>query len=422
MIFWFAIACTSRSIVVGAVDTGEAGGGTGLETDTEIETAPGDSAAEDTADGTRDSGEGVEQPYLFQGDTIWAFRLDIEDHAWNDLERDSRHFVPARLGWEQEEIDVQIHIKGSSSWQPIGEKPSLIVDINRDDPEQEFMQVKKFYLQNDCYDPSMMSSTLAYGFYREWGYPASRTSFARLEVNGRDYGLYVVLEAHNDDFLETWFDDPAGNLYENTDAYCDVTDLGCMELEEVEEGNHDAFGRLGQAAQTSEAGWLAAITDVMDYPQMVESFALEMSIVHWDSYSYDLSNYQLYHEPSADRFTLLTQSMDLDFGFRPWSYPDCGQYGMDLDKYDMGLLASGCERDATCHGDVVDAVERYADLLETADGAARVRALEAQIGDDVRTDPKRYYSNAEFAEHVACLQTFFEERPGQLREWVAAQR
>ena len=418
VISWFAVACNSQSVEIVGTAGSVARDDSDVLFDTSIEGAPGDSTPpdDDTAE------QQPVQPDLFQADRTWAFSLQVEDDAWDELERDGRNYVPAVLEWETTQIDVQIHIKGSSSWQSINDKPALVVDINRVDPQQEFMQVKKFYLQNDCYDPSMMSSTLSYQYYREWGYPASQTSFATLAVNGRDYGLYVVLEAHNDDFLESWFGDPNGNLYENAEAYCDVTDLACMEIEEYDEGNHAAFEQLGQAALTRPDEWLAAIQGAVDYQRLVEAFALEMSLVHWDSYSYDLSNYQLYHEPTTDKFTLLTQSMDLDYGFRPWSYPNCGQYGMDLDNYDMGLLASGCIRDPVCHDAVVEAVERYAGLLELAGGADRVRALDERIGDAVRADPKRYYSNNDYERHVACLQTFFDERPGQLREWVAQQR
>jgi hypothetical protein len=113
--------------------------------------------------------------------------------------------------------------------------------------------------------------------------------------------------------------------------------------------------------------------------------------------------------------------MDLDFGYRPWSYPDCGQYGMDIDKYTMGALAEGCHRDATCIAELVARLSAYADLLESADGAARVRDLDAFIGESVKDDPRRYWDDRDYDRHVECLQTFFAERPGQIRAWVAAQ-
>lgn len=358
---------------------------------------------------------------LYASPGIYEFAITLDDAAYDDLQRDGNSFVPAALTYAGYTWQVATHIKGSSSWQPIDDKPSLIIDVNQLVPDQEFLGVKKFYLHNECYDPSQMSSTLSYRFYREQGYPASRTSFAHLTVNGRDYGLYLIVEPHNDDFLQQWFDDPDGNLYENAEAYCDVTDISCMEVEEDDEGSDEALRRLGDAARATGEDWRPSVEPLLSWPRFIQGLALDAAVVHWDSYSYDLSNFQLYHEPATDQWTLLTQSMDLDYGYRPWSYPDCGQYGMDLSRYNMGMLAAGCQQDQSCYAEFLEQLSIYADQLEAADGAAQVRELDALIGDAVRSDPRRYWSDAEYEEHVGCLERFLEERPGQIREWIAGQ-
>lgn len=353
-------------------------------------------------------------------DGILALSLTVDGDAWESLRRDGGSFADATLGWDDREWAVAIHIKGSSSWQEIDQKPSLVVDANRVVEDQEFRDAKKFYLHNGAYDPSSMSEMLAYRFYRERGYPASRTRYARLTLNGEDYGLYTVCEPHNDDFLQAWFADPNGNLYENAEAYCDVDDLSCMEVEEDDEGGHDALLDLGVLRRPGP-DWLTDAQAMLEWDRFIDYLALEASIVHWDSYSYDQSNYQLYHEPASGRWTMLTQAMDLDFGYRPWSYPNCGQYAMDPSTWTMGDLAGACQADATCHAAFVARVSGLADELEAADGAARVDALHALIEDEVKSDPRRYGSDRDYDDHVECLRGFFRDRPAQLREWVARQ-
>lgn len=404
---WLALACSSGSIEL-ADDESVA---RALPADTSVEHLPGDSSGtpDDPPDGD-----------LFAPGTLWALSLEIGESSWDDLERDGREYVDATLIAEGASWPVQIHIKGSSTWQPIDQKPSLVVDVDNRAPGAEFMDQEKFYLHNDLYDPSFMSETLAYGFYREWGYPASRTSFARLTINGDDYGLYTIVEPHEEQFLRTWFADPDGNLYENGEAYCDVWDVDCMEAEEVDEGNGDALRQLGDAARHGD--FATDVWPLLDQERFVAYLALEASIAHWDSYSYDLSNYQLYHEPTTNTWSMLTQSMDLDFGWRPWSYDECARYGMDPGTYTMGALADQCQQDATCHTAFVDAVEEYADRLEAADGATRVRELDTFIGEEAGSDPRRYYGDKDYAEHISCLQGFFEDRPQQLRDWVTTQR
>lgn len=418
MLWLWLTSCTqSSSISLGdPVDTGKAAPPAGsLVGDTARERIPGDSTA-DTGDEPEDT-----DPELYLPGEIMELSLEIDDDAWRSLERDGDNYAEAELGWDGRSWPVAIHIKGSSSWQEIDEKPSLVVDVNRVVPGQKFRGTSKFLLHNDCYDPSQMSETLSYAFYRDQGYPASRTSFARLTVRGRDYGLYTVVEPHEDAFLRDWFDDPDGNLYENADAYCDVDDLSCMEVEQEDEGSHEAMERLGEASKRRGEAWRPAVEPLLAWGRFIDYLALEIVVVHWDSYSYDLSNYKVYHEPATDQWTMLTQGMDLDFGYRPWSYPDCGQYGMDIDKYTMGSLAAGCHADASCKAELVARIAELADTLEAADGAAQVRELDALIGEAVKDDPRRYWEDRDYDTHVACLQTLFEERPSQLREWVAAQ-
>jgi hypothetical protein len=418
MLWLLLAACTAPSTIqLGGQSKADTGGPPAgpLVGDTAAELLPGDTSS--------DTGDPVEadDPDLYEPGEIMELTIELDRDAYSALARDGHEYVEAVLGWDGRRWPVAIHIKGSSSWQDISDKPSLVVDVNRVDDKQKFRGTKKFYLHNDCYDPSQMSETLSYGFYREWGYPASRTSFAHLTLDGRDYGLYTVTEPHEDPFLETWFADPNGNLYENRDAYCDVDELRCMEIEQSDEGSDEAIGRLGVASKLTGAAWRPAMEPLLNWEQFIDYLALEITVVHWDSYSYDLSNYSFYHEPSTDQWTFLTQSMDLDFGYRPWSYADCGKYGMDIDKYTMGALAKSCHQDASCKAELVARVAEYADLLEAADGAARVRELDAFIGDAVKADPRRYWDDDEYDTHVACLQEFFEERPDQLRAWVAAQ-
>jgi hypothetical protein len=414
------LSCSPATISLGKDDSGKIWVDSEAEESEELEESQKDSRIESIPSG--DTGPQVEEgpdELLYEPQRVLEFQIELDQNAYNDLRWDGHSYVDATLSYGDWSGPVQIHIKGSSSWQEIDEKPSLVVDVDNRTPGFELMGEEKFYLHNQCYDPSMYSETLSYRFYREWGYPASRTNFARLTLNGEDYGFYTVVEPHEDEFLRQWFSDAAGNLYENAEAYCDVWDLPCMEIEEEDEGNHDAFQTFGNAARTGD--WVT-VKSLLNYEQFIDYLALEAGISHWDSYSYDLSNYKLYHEPTLNQWTMLTQSMDLDYGWRPWSFPNCAQYAMDPGTYTMGALAELCQNDPECHTDFVDAVERIADFLEQADGASRVQELDALYREEVRSDNRRYYGNNDYEEHISCLQGFFADRPGQLRDWVAGQR
>src|SRR5207237_9782951 len=65
-------------------------------------------------------------------------------------------------------------------------------------------------IQNRSYLAEYMSTSL----FRDAGLPAARVTHAYVELNGRDLGLYVLIEAMNKDFLRQHFRSARGHLYE----------------------------------------------------------------------------------------------------------------------------------------------------------------------------------------------------------------
>ncbi|HND33501.1 MAG TPA: CotH kinase family protein, partial [Myxococcota bacterium] len=273
---WLLLSCSPASLTLGTDSTPLP---TIQDSDPVVESEPIDSIGPaDTNPEDSDAPDGPDE-LLYEPARVLQLTITLTNQNYNALRRDGHSFVDAELSYGDWTGPVQIHIKGSSTWQEIDAKPSLVVDVDNLAPGFEFMGEEKFYLHNQCYDPSMYSEQLSYNFYREQGYPASRTNFARLTLNGEDYGFYSIVEPHEDDFLRIWFDDPNGNLYENAEAYCDVWDLRCMEVEENDEGNDDALRALGAAAQN---GAFSEVRPLVDYSRFIEHMALEASISHWD--------------------------------------------------------------------------------------------------------------------------------------------
>jgi hypothetical protein len=110
--------------------------------------------------------------------------------------------------------DVGIRLKGRGSFRPVTDRPSLAVKFDAFQPRQNLFGLTKVMLNNASQDTTLLSEYLASGLFRDAGVPAARVTHARVVLNGRELGFYVLAEAMNKAFLREHFDNPYGSLYE----------------------------------------------------------------------------------------------------------------------------------------------------------------------------------------------------------------
>jgi hypothetical protein len=139
--------------------------------------------------------------------------------------------------------------------------------------------------------------------------PAARAAHAVVELNGRRLGLYVVLEAINSDFLAGYFSNPHGNVY-SLGANSDVD--GPLERMGGREETHGMELRsLAAAARQSDLQKLQVqLPQVLDVPRFLSFIAVEIMLDHWDGYTFNIKNYEVYHDPVTGRIVFMPHDMD----------------------------------------------------------------------------------------------------------------
>src|SRR5205085_7540250 len=100
------------------------------------------------------------------------------------------------------------------SFRPLNEKPSFAVRFDKYEPTQRYDRLSKLMLNNASQDASYLAEYMSTSLFRDAGLPAARVTHAFVELNGRDLGLYVLIEAMNKDFLRQHFRSARGHLYE----------------------------------------------------------------------------------------------------------------------------------------------------------------------------------------------------------------
>ena len=257
---------------------------------------------------------------LFPEGRILRMDLYLSDDAIDSLNADPYTDVEGGLAFEGAYFPaVGVRRKGVyGSLRNLNQKAAFRINLDLY-ADQRLRGLEHVTLNNMVQDPSCVHELLAYHLFREVGVPAPRVAYAELYLNNTYRGLYLHVETIDDVFLERWYDNPNGNLYEG--AYgTDVNLSYYTSLEHDEQGSEDPSDYsdlravaelLAQTPSEDLADDYAALVDVDEVAAM---FAVEALTAHWDGYLYYPNNYRIYHNPDTNQISLIPWGTDQTFG------------------------------------------------------------------------------------------------------------
>jgi len=247
---------------------------------------------------------------LFTEAAVRQFKIQIEPAEWTRLRADHRIYVRGSITVDGQPFKpVGVRLKGQGSFRPLEDKPSLAVKFDEFVDAQKFCGLTKIMLNNSSQDRSYLSEYICTSLYRDAGVPVGRVTFARVELNERDLGFYVLIEAMNKTFLRQHFRNPNGPLYE---AYAKDLDR-TLDQDSGPPTDQSDIKRLVAAARSPVESRMAALDDVLDVDNFLSSLAVCMLIAQHDSYALNRNNYRLYREPDSHRFTMIPHGIDGSF-------------------------------------------------------------------------------------------------------------
>lgn len=209
--------------------------------------------------------------------------------------------------------NVALHLKGSFSFQPVGEKPSLTLNFEKLAPGQRFHDLTKIHLNNSVQDPSYLCESFAREMFQSVGVPSPRATPALVKLNGRDLGVSVLVEGANKRFVKRHFPSAQGNLYDGGSGG-DVTKALETDSGEHPEDRSD-LTNLVQATRISDPDdRLGQMTRVLDVEEFITFAATESLFVHWDGYSIGGNNYRVFHDVTRDKMVFIPHGLDQLFG------------------------------------------------------------------------------------------------------------
>lgn len=209
--------------------------------------------------------------------------------------------------------NVALHLKGSYTFEPIDEKPSLTLNFDKFVPGQRFRGLDKIHLNNSVQDPSFLCEKLARELFNAAGVPAPRAGHGRVNLNGRDLGFYVVVEGYNKRFLKRHFASAKGNLYDGGSGG-DVTKMLKVDSGDAPD-NRSNLVALAAASRDPNLQLRAARVEAMvDRDRFLSLAALEVLLLHWDGYCLGPNNYRLFLDETSGRFVFMPHGLDQILG------------------------------------------------------------------------------------------------------------
>jgi hypothetical protein len=254
---------------------------------------------------------------FFARGPVPRLRIEITPEDLNKLRQKGREYVTATVrelspGAGQPDVvyeKVAVHLKGGAgSYRGPDDKPGLTLNLDKFSPGQEFHGLEKVHLNNVVQDPSFMSENLGNHVFRDAGIPAARVTYARVWMNERDLGLFVLKEGFDDVFLKRFFKDHRGALYEG--PYRDVDPDLPVKANPAKKNPARLAELIAAVREGDAAARRQKLEKILDVDRFLTFMAVEAMTAHWDGYCPNRNNYRIYDDPKSGKLVFLPHGTD----------------------------------------------------------------------------------------------------------------
>ena len=349
---------------------------------------------------------------LFQMDRLVQVEISLDAAAIDSLTYNRLTYVQGDVRVDGLEFrDVGVRLKAYvGSARTINQKCGWKIDLNRY-RDQEYLGIETLTLNNMVQDSTYIHERLSYQIYAAMGVPAPRTAYARVSMNGTDYGLYLIVETIDENMLTGWFSDNTGNLYEG--AYgVDLTPgaEGAFDHDEIGDpaDRSDLTAVIALLQQPATDDNIGALSRLVDMDNIIANRAVESHLLHWDGYT-TANNYRLYHDPVSGQFSMIPWGTDqtfLQYWYGPWS--------------GNGQLWLHCLQNAGCAARYDQKLLETADVIEGLDLIGEAARLRDWLYADIQSDPRREFGIATFESNYAATLVTLQTYPDAVRQQVLA--
>jgi hypothetical protein len=253
-------------------------------------------------------------PFFERGE-IPQLRLLVEGAELEKLRHEPRKYVRAQLveNGTVRYTSIGVKLKGAAgSFRDVDDRPALTLSVDKHTKGQTFHGLKKFHLNNSVQDESLLHEWLCAELARSLGVPATRVTHARVWLNDRDLGLYVLKEGFDKAFLSRHYATKDGNFYDGGF----VQEIDAPLEKDSGDGRDDRSDLQALVAACREEDLVRRqqlLGERLEIDSFLRFVAFELITCHWDGYCRNRNNYRIYFAADTGRAHFLPHGMDQMF-------------------------------------------------------------------------------------------------------------
>lgn len=251
---------------------------------------------------------------FFKTGMIPEIRITLTEKEEQQLRRDLRRYVDISFTENGETTfkNVKMKLKGAAgSFRDLGDRPAMTLSMRK--KGERFHGLDKFHLNNSVQDESYLNELIASQLCLEAGVPAARTSHARVWLNGRDLGFYVLKEGMDEAFVKRHYKNAKGNFYDG--AFCaDIDGPAEKEFGDGPDDRSDLKDVIAACREGDQAKRWQMIQEKVAIDEFISFAAMELMMCHWDGYCQNKNNYRMYFHGDDKKLCFLPHGMDQMFG------------------------------------------------------------------------------------------------------------
>ena len=320
------------------------------------------------------------------------------------------HPIVLKLG-DETRTDAMIRLKGDSSWEETvrrdrNPKAQFVIAFDKVNKGAPFHGLDKIEFDMPRTDPTFLRERVGNQVMRDLGLGGVCGASARINLNGKYYGLYVAQEDVGKRVLRRIYPEaPKGALWKSG-----------YELES------DAT----PAERTRQIAWekattIPAMRSIIDLEQAVYEWAAEIALNNADGYYGGDHNFYIYDHPGKG-FQWLPTDLDSTFDYLPPDIHPIYWWEDHDSEQTAGQHYRAVITDPVWRRKLVDAVGKVLGLWNAPRIQSLIDAWSTQVSTSVRDDPHRSFTVTASANATAELRQAVQLRADYLRGWLQCER